>query len=168
MLTVAGDSDWWREIGHVRTHAGSVLAPFEAWLLIRGMRTLFVRFARQSETAIGLARMLERHDKVEAVLYPGLPGHAGHNIASRQMTGGFGGMLSILVKGGAEEARRVATSTNVFIPATSLGGVESLIEHRRSVQSPDSVVADNLLRLSIGIEAPDDLASDLRQALDKI
>ena len=134
VLTVAGDSEWWREIGHVRAHAGSVLAPFEAWLLIRGMRTLYVRFARQSETAMGLARMLERHEKVETVLYPGLPGHAGHNVAARQMT----------------------------------GGLESLIEHRRSVQSPDSVVADNLLRLSIGLEAAGDLTADLEQALEKV
>lgn len=164
-LVVAGDSAWWQEIHKVRMLSGALLGPFEAWLLLRGLRTLYVRFARQSDTALALAQHFSRHPQVERVLYPGLPDDPGHAVAARQMTGGFGGMLSILVRGGAAEARQVAASTRLFVPATSLGGVESLIEHRRSVQSPDSEVADNLLRISVGLEAEADLRHDLEQAL---
>ena len=132
------------------------------------MRTLFVRFERASANALKFAEAMEGHSKVEAVLYPGLKSHPGHAVAARQMTGGFGGMMSILVKGDADEARAVATALSVFVPATSLGGVESLVEHRASVESPGSTVAPNLLRLSIGIEAVDDLIEDMKQALDWI
>jgi cystathionine gamma-synthase len=158
----------WAELRLVRNLMGTVLAPFEAWLLVRGLRTLYLRYAEASANALAIARRFERHPKVERVLYPGLAGRPGHAVARRQMTGGFGGMLSILVRGGTAEARRVCTHLKVFLPATSLGGVESLAEHRRSVEGPESPVPDNLIRLSIGIEAVADLIADLDQALATI
>lgn len=164
-LVPAREDDLWAQIHKVRAATGGILGGFEAWLLIRGMRTLYVRFARQSESALAIARHFDGHPRVAGVLYPGLAGHPGHDIARRQMTGGFGGMLSILVEGDREAARRVAASTRIFVPATSLGGVESLIEHRRSVESPQSTVADNLIRISVGLEAPEDLVEDLERAL---
>jgi cystathionine gamma-synthase len=164
-LVTAREDARWSELHAIRNLTGGVLGGFEAWLLIRGMRTLFVRFARQSETALKLARHFEGHDRVAQVLYPGLESHPGHAVAARQMTGGFGGMLSIIVDEDLEAARRVATRTRVFVPATSLGGVESLIEHRRSVESAESTVPDALLRLSVGLESADDLIADLEQAL---
>jgi cystathionine gamma-synthase len=154
----------WDEIVKVRTLMGSVLPAFESWLLIRGMRTLFLRYERASDNALAIARHFEGHPAIDKVLYPGLPSHPGHEIAARQMTGGFGGMLSILTKT-AEQARNVARRTQVFIPATSLGGVESLIEHRAAVEGPNSVVPPTLLRLSVGIEDMGDLIADLEQAL---
>lgn len=165
VLVTAKDDARWVDIHAVRNLTGGVLGGFEAWLLIRGMRTLYVRFARQSETALAIARHFEGHPRVAGVLYPGLASHPGHTIAAKQMTGGFGGMLSILVDGDIDTARAVATRTRVFVPATSLGGVESLIEHRRSVESPESTVADTLLRLSVGLESANDLIADLEQAL---
>ncbi|MEZ5776107.1 MAG: PLP-dependent aspartate aminotransferase family protein [Hyphomicrobiaceae bacterium] len=156
------------EIHLVRKQQGAALGAFEAWLLIRGMRTLFVRFERQSANAMAIARHFEGHPKVERVIYPGLPSHPGHETAKRQMTGGFGGMLSILVRGGQDEGRRVAGACRVFYPATSLGGVESLIEHRKTVEDPSSPIPDNLIRISVGIEAAEDLIADLEQALERI
>ena len=158
----------WEEICDVRKLTGSILSPFESWLLLRGMRTLFLRYERASETALAIARHLESHPKVERVLYPGLPSHPGHEVAKKQMKFGFGGMLSFLVKGDAAQARRLAGAMQVFIPATSLGGVESLIEHRKSVEGPHSHVAPNLLRLSVGIEDVNDLLNDLDQALERL
>ncbi len=159
-------NELWQDIKTVRAHLGGICGPFEAWLLMRGMRTLFVRFDKASENAFQIARHFEGHPNIERVLYPGLESHPGHAIAKRQMTDGFGGMLSLLTKGDEEDARRVATRTKLFIPATSLGGVESLIEHRASVESPNSTVAKNLLRLSVGIEDAGDLIRDLEQALE--
>jgi cystathionine gamma-synthase len=158
----------WEEIKLVRKLMGGVLGPFEAWLLLRGMRTLFLRFERASHNALTIARHLENHPRLDKVLYPGLESHPGHEIAKRQMVNGFGGMMSLLVKGGAEQAKQVASSTRLFVPATSLGGVESLIEHRASVEGPHSEVPKNLLRLSIGIENADDLIADIEASLDKI
>ena len=155
----------WQEIRLVRGLMGGVLGPFEAWLLLRGLRTLFVRFERASANALQIARHFEGHGKLEAVLYPGLESHPGHAIAMRQMTAGYSGMLSLLVKGDAEDAKGVATRTALFVPATSLGGVESLIEHRATIEGPRSQVPPNLLRLSIGIEDARDLIADLEQAL---
>ncbi len=155
----------WQEIRLVRGLMGGVLGPFEAWLLLRGLRTLFVRFERASANALQIARQFEGHGKLEAVLYPGLESHPGHAIAKRQMTAGYSGMLSLLVKGDAEDAKGVATRTALFVPATSLGGVESLIEHRATIEGPRSQVPRNLLRLSIGIEDARDLIADLEQAL---
>jgi cystathionine gamma-synthase len=139
--------------------------PFEAWLLQRGMRTLFLRVHQASETALAIAAHFAGHPALSAVLYPGLPGHPGHQIAARQMTGGFGGMLSIRLAGGAENAQAMLREVRVFKRATSLGGVESLIEYRRDSEGPSSPVPDDLLRLSIGIEAPADLIADLETAL---
>ncbi len=167
-LVTANDDARWREIYDIRKMVGSILPPFEAWLLIRGMRTLFVRFERASHNALAIAQHFEGHAKIERVLYPGLASHPGHALASRQMTNGYSGMLSVLVKGDAEAARTVAGHCEVFMPATSLGGVESLIEHRKTVEGPHSHVPDNLLRLSVGIEAAQDLIDDLEQALAQI
>lgn len=157
----------WEEIRRIRTLHGSVIAAFEAWLLIRGMRTLFLRYERASSNALAIAEHFERHPGIARVLYPGLPDHPGHRIAARQMTGGFGGMLSLLVQGGFQPAQDVARSVQVFLPATSLGGVESLIEHRKAVEGPLSEVPENLLRLSVGIEDARDLIADLEQALER-
>ncbi len=155
----------WREIETLRTKIGAPLAPFEAWLLIRGLRTLYVRYRQASQNALAIARHFEKHPRIERVLYPGLASHRGHDIARRQMTDGFGGMLSLLVKGTAADAVKVCTRLKVIVPATSLGGVESLAEHRKTVEGPQSPVPDNLIRLSIGIEHADDLIADIEQAL---
>lgn len=155
----------WEDVKLARTLMGGVLGAFESWLLLRGMRTLHVRYERQAANAMAIARHFERHPKVEAVLYPGLESHPGHAVAKRQMTNGFGAMLSLRVAGDAEAAKRVATRTRLFVPATSLGGVESLIEHRATVEGPHSVVPPNLLRISVGIERADELIADLEQAL---
>ncbi|MEO0388809.1 MAG: PLP-dependent aspartate aminotransferase family protein [Pseudomonadota bacterium] len=146
----------------LRTLMGTVIGAFEAWLLIRGLRTLFLRWERASTTALDLARTLSQHPKVETVLYPGLETHPGHSIARAQMVGGFGGMLSLLVDT-PETAARVVRQTKLWLPATSLGGVESLIEHRHIIEAG---IDPRLLRLSTGIEAPEDLLTDLVQALD--
>ena len=164
-LVVAASTARWEEIAGLRNLMGTMLGPMEAWMLIRGLRTLFVRVRQSSTTALALALRLEKHPGVEAVLYPGLASHPGHGVAARQMTGGFGGMMSILVKGGEPEALEVVKRLKVFVPATSLGGVESLAEHRRTVEGPASPVPGNLIRLSIGLEALEDLAADLEQAL---
>ena len=158
----------WEEINFIRKHVGGVLGAFESWLLLRGMRTLAIRFERASSNAMTIAQYFEGHPKIDAVLYPGLESHPGHVIARRQMTNGFGGMLSLCVKGGATEAKAVATRLKLFVPATSLGGVESLVEHRASVEGPLSQVQPNLLRLSVGIEDVNDLIADLKQAFETI
>ena len=155
----------WEEIRHARTLMGGVLGPFESWLLLRGMRTLHVRYERQAANAMAIARHFEHHPRLEAVLYPGLESHSGHETAARQMEGGFGAMLSLLIAGNADDAKGVATRTRLFVPATSLGGVESLIEHRATVEGPNSIVPANLLRISVGIERVDELIADLEQAL---
>ncbi len=164
LATRAADARW-EDVKLARTLMGGVLGAFESWLLLRGMRTLHVRYERQAANAMAIARHFERHPKVEAVLYPGLETHPGHAVAKRQMTNGFGAMLSLRVAGDAETAKRVATRTRLFVPATSLGGVESLIEHRATVEGPRSVVPPNLLRISVGIERADELIADLEQAL---
>jgi cystathionine gamma-synthase len=167
ILVTAKQDERWEEIKLVRTLTGGVLGPFEAWLLLRGMRTLFLRFDKASQSALRLAQYFEGHPRLQRVLYPGLESHPGHEVAKRQMTHGFGGMLSLLVDGGGDEARRIAGNTRLFVRATSLGGVESLIEHRAAVEGPHSEVPQNLLRLSIGIENCQDLIDDLEQSLEK-
>lgn len=164
-LATAKEDELWERVNKVRSEAGAILGSFEAWLLQRGMRTLFLRVRRASESALAIASHFEGHANLEAVLYPGLPSHPGHEIAKRQMDGGFSGMLTMQVKGGAEGALNVAKRCKVFIRATSLGGVESLIEHRYSIEGKSSPVPDDWLRLSIGIESVDDLIADLEQAL---
>jgi len=158
----------WQELNTVRTYSGGVMGPFEAWLLLRGMRTLAVRWDTACANAMAVAEHFRDHPKIERVAYPGLPDDPGHTVAAKQMTDGFGGMLSLLVKGGYEAANTVARSTAMFIPATSLGGVESLIEHRAVVESPESKTPKNLVRLSCGIEATADLIADLEQALERV
>ena len=162
----ARQDPFWERIRSWRRNSGAVLGPFEAWLLQRGMRTLFLRVHRASQTALDIAVRFQRHPALAAVLYPGLPDHPGHEIAARQMRGGFGGMLSIRMAGGAGAARDVLAAVRVFKRATSLGGVESLIEHRRGSEGPSSPVPDDLLRLSIGIEPAADLIADLEAALE--
>lgn len=164
-LVTAQDDDAWRAVRHARHLGGAVPGPFEAWLLLRGMRTLFVRQERASATAHALASKLAAHPGVERVLYPGLASHPGHAVAARQMKNGFGALLSVLVKGGAPEALRVASRVSVFARATSLGGVESLLEHRATVEGTGTLAPPNLLRLSVGLESADDLWSDLDEAL---
>ena len=148
-----------------RSMLGGILGPFEAALLLRGLRTLHVRVRHQSASALAIARHFERHSGVEAVLYPGLPAHPGHTIAARQMRGGFGGMLSLRVKGGEAAAVATAARVRIWKRATSLGGVESLIEHRASIEGPGSPCPPDLLRLSVGLESTDDLIGDLEQAM---
>ena len=155
----------WAEIETIRNLSGAVLGSFEAWLLVRGMRTLFLRFERASQNALALATHFEKHPFVEKVLYPGLPSHPRHELARRQMTNGFGGMMSIIIKGTGAQALQICSRLNVFLIGASLGGVESLVEHRASVEGPDSVVPKNLIRFSIGIEPIDELIDDLDQAL---
>ncbi len=155
-------SPLWELIVTDRHDAGAIMGSFEAWLLIRGMRTLPLRVERMSENALKIAQHLHDHPKVERVLYPGLPTDPGHGIALRQMNGGFGCLLSFQVKGDKETALGVISRLNVFKRATSLGGVESLVEHRHTIEE---TVPGNLLRLSVGIERIDDLIADLDQAL---
>jgi len=157
----------WEDIGVVRKLQGTILPGFEAWLVMRGMRTLYVRWNKSCENALKIATYFNDHPLVERVQYPGLPNDPGHAVAQKQMTGGFGGMMSILVKGTQQQARDVARNTELFLPATSLGGVESLIEHRFTIEGPDYGVAETLLRLSVGIEDADDLITDLEQAIVK-
>lgn len=165
VLIAARADDRWKQVAALRTRMGSPLPPFECWLLMRGLRTLFVRYRQASSNALAIAHHFEHHPKIEKVLYPGLVSHPGHAIARRQMTDGFGGMLSLLVKGGFDDAKQFCTRLKVLIAATSLGGVESLAEHRKTNEGPSSPVADNLVRLSIGIEHVNDLIADLEQAL---
>ena len=164
-LVVRAADERWDEIGAVRDLSGGILAPFNAWLLLRGLRTLAVRFERSSDSGLRLARHFERHPALERVLYPGLADHPGHAVAARQMQSGFGGLVSLLVRGDFDTTRRVAGRLRTFLRATSIGGVESLAEHRAAVEGPESRVPPNLLRLSVGLEHPDDLIADLEQAL---
>ncbi|NKB58871.1 MAG: aminotransferase class I/II-fold pyridoxal phosphate-dependent enzyme [Alphaproteobacteria bacterium] len=156
---------YWERIAEHRALTGPILGSFEAFLLTRGMRTLFLRVKAASQSALAIAECFEEHPALTQVQYPGLLDHPDHEVAQRQMEGGFGGMLSFRVKGDADTARRVAASCNLFKPATSLGGVESLIEHRGTVEGPDSLTPKDLLRLSVGIEDTGDLIADLEQAL---
>ena len=164
-LVTAREDEAWARLRRLRYQQGAVPGPFEAWLLLRGLRTLYVRVGRASQTAQRLAERLAADPRVERALYPGLPAHPGHEIAARQMSGGFGAMLSIIVPACAAAALQVAARAQVFLRATSLGGVESLLEHRASVDGPHSLAPPGLLRLSIGIEAAEDLWADLDQAL---
>jgi cystathionine gamma-synthase len=151
-------------VAHLRHVLGAVAAPFNSWLVLRGLRTLAVRMAAHSKGALALAEALAFHPSVARVHYPGLPGHPGHAVARRQMSS-FGGMLSFQVRGGREAALRVVSKVKLFVRATSLGAVESLIEHRASSEGPASTTPDDLLRVSVGLEHPEDLIDDLSQAL---
>jgi cystathionine gamma-synthase len=165
VLVFARNDIYSRSAARVRNALGSILGPLEAALLLRGLRTLHVRVRHQSASAMSIARRLARHERIEAVLYPGLETHPGHAIAASQMRGGFGGMLSVRLKGGETAAIAAAARVEVWKRATSLGGVESLIEHRASIEGPDSPCPPDLLRLSVGVESVDDLIDDLEQAI---
>jgi cystathionine gamma-synthase len=164
-LATARADALWERVRRNRTTLGQILGPLEAFLLVRGMRTLPLRVEAASVSAMELARRFARHGAVAEVLYPGLPGHPGHDIARRQMEGGFGGMLSIRVRGGESAAVATAAGVELWKRATSLGGVESLIEHRASIEGAGSPCPPDLLRLSTGIEDVDDLYVDLDRAL---
>lgn len=167
VLSVNDTGKNWDDIIMIRKLQGTVLNSFDAWLLIRGMRTLFLRVERSCKNAIAIARHFEHHDHIETVLYPGLPIDPGHEVAKRQTDGQFGGMMSLIIKGTDQHAIDVARYCELFYPATSLGGVESLIEHRKTVSGDGFPVHPRLLRLSIGIEDADDLIYDLEQALTR-
>ncbi len=164
-LVAARQDELWERIAAIRSGNGAILGSFEAWLLLRGMRTLHLRVERCCRTAQAIAEHFVGHRRIAAVLYPGLPSHPGHAVAARQMSGGFGGMLSIRVAGGESAAIATAARVAVWKRATSLGGVESLIEHRASIEGPESPAPADLLRLSVGIEDAADLIGDLEQAL---
>ena len=168
VLVTRENNAFWQRIRTIRAQLGATMGSFEAWLLLRGMRTLYLRVRAASQSAQRIAEHFSGHARVREVMYPGLPGAPGHAVAARQMHGGFGGMLSICVAGG--EAAAIATAAQVVLwkRATSLGGTESLIEHRASVEGAGSPAPTDLLRLSVGIEDCQDLIADLEQALEKV
>jgi len=165
-LVTRADDEHWQRLKMLRAQMGAILGSFESWLLLRGMRTLYPRVKTACTNAQALAERLSENPHVAEVLYPGLKGFGGHAIAAKQMSGGFGGMLSIRVKGGEQAAIDTAARVQVWKRATSLGGTESLIEHRASVEGPSSPCPPDLLRLSAGIEDAGDLIADLEQALE--
>lgn len=167
VLVTRNEDDYWLRARAVRAQIGGVLGPFEAWLLTRGMRTLFPRVRIACASALRIAEHFSGHANIREALYPGLPGAHGHAVAQAQMQGGFGGMLSLCVHGGEAAAIAVASKVRLWKRATSLGGVESLIEHRASVEGPGTPAPADLLRLSVGLEHVDDLIFDLEQALEQ-
>ena len=166
-LVGARDDEHWKKLRAIRAQLGTILGQTEAWLLMRGMRTLYPRVAWACRSAQSLAEKFAAHPMVAEVLYPGLPSFAGHAVAKKQMTGGFGGMLSVRVKGGERAAIATAARVELWKRATSLGGVESLIEHRASIEGPGTPCPPDLLRLSVGVEESSDLFDDLDQALKR-
>ncbi|MBT3700441.1 MAG: PLP-dependent transferase [Alphaproteobacteria bacterium] len=166
-LITAKKDTLWENMRQNRGQMGAVLGPFEAIQLLRGMRTLFLRVRQSSQSAQQIAETLRSHNAISEVLYPGLPDFPGHDIAARQMKDGFGGMLSIRLKAGEAAAIATAAHVQLWHRATSLGGVESLLEHRGSIEGAGSPVPLDLLRLSVGIEDPEDLISDLNDALNR-
>lgn len=165
-LVFRHENDLFTQILHVRRVIGGVAAPFNSWLVLRGIRSLAARMRVHCENAMAVARWLEKHPRVKRVHYPGLTSHAGHAIAARQMSA-FGGMLSFELDGTREEAIAVVANVKLFVRATSLGGVESLMEHRASIEGKGTTVPETLIRCSIGLEHPSDLIADLEQALSK-
>ncbi len=165
VLVARQDSEFWQRVRKVRAQLGGTLGSFEAWLLLRGLRTLHLRVRAACASAQRMAEHFDKHALVAQVLYPGLPSCQGHAVARAQMKGGFGGMLSIRVAGGEAAAIAVAAQTQLWKRATSLGGTESLIEHRASIEGAGTPVPLDLLRLSAGLENVDDLIADLEQAL---
>ncbi|HEY7608454.1 MAG TPA: aminotransferase class I/II-fold pyridoxal phosphate-dependent enzyme [Alphaproteobacteria bacterium] len=165
LITRAKD-DYWTRVSSLRVQLGGILGPFEAWLLLRGMRTLYPRVDAASRGALAIAAHFAKHPKIERVLYPGLADDPGHAVAKAQMQGGFGGMLSVRIRGGEAAAIAAAARVKIWKRATSLGGVESLVEHRASVEGAGSPAPPDLLRLSVGLEHVGDLIADLEQALE--
>nr|WP_320136119.1 PLP-dependent transferase [uncultured Amphritea sp.] len=166
LVVAPGQEGLLKELQGIRNDYGGVLGTFEAWLLLRGMRTLSLRVKAASASALELARFLSTHEKVSQVRYPGLESHAGYDIACRQMQSGFGGMLSFQVKGGEAEAKAIASRTRLIRQAISFGSPDTVIEHRAAMEGADSPTPRDLLRISVGLEHIDDLLDDLRQALD--
>jgi cystathionine gamma-synthase len=164
-LACRRDDALWQRIRYIRSAGGAILGPLEAWLLLRGMRTLHLRVTTASASAMALAQALSGHPRLSHVLYPGLPGNPGHAIAARQMSGGFGAMMSLRLAAGEAAARTFTNRLRLFKQATSLGSVESLAEHRASVEGPDTLCPADLVRLSVGIEHTQDLLTDIEQAL---
>lgn len=160
------DDEFFDSIREIQKHGGASPSPFDCWLIMRGIRTLPYRMRNHSENAMKIAKYLEGNPKVTEVHYPGLESHPSYEIAEKQMSD-FSGMLSFQVKGGKEKAFEIAANVNIFTRATSLGSVESLIEHRASIEGEGTTTPDNLLRLSVGLENPDDLIEDLDDAIDK-
>ena len=160
----AGDTDFFRRVRLIQNLHGAVPSPFDCWLTLRGIRTLHVRMPAHCANAGRIARFLQDHPRVAAVHYPGLPEHPGHDVAGRQMSD-YGGMLSFQVVGGREAAMEAAARVRLFVRATSLGGTQSLIEHRESIEGPESRTPEDLLRVSVGLENADDLIGDLGRAL---
>ena len=158
-------SDLGRPLRAIQKHKGSVPSPFDCWMALRGVQTLSLRMKAHCANAMAVAKALSATSGVETVLYPGLPHDPGHDIASRQMSG-FGGMLSFTVSGGAATALRLAGALRIVTRATSLGGTHTLIEHRASIEGPETKAPPGLLRVSIGLEHPDDIIDDLRNAFD--
>ena len=167
-LSFNQQSSMYENLFTIRKLHGTVLNSQDAFLLIRGLRTLFLRVEKNSQNAMLLAKHFNNHEFIEKVLYPGLETHPNHQIAKHQTNGQFGGMLSVIVKGSQTDAINVVRNCKVFYPATSLGGVESLIEHRKTVSGDDFPVHENLIRISAGIEDPVDLINDLEQALNTV
>lgn len=163
-LVFAREDDFAQHVAHRLHVTGAVLAPFSAWLILRGCRSLGARMAMHCANARRLAEFLATHPAVERVNWPGLPAHPGHAVAARQMRD-FGAMLSVELRGGRAAALAVAGRLRIFTNATSLGGCESLVEHRASVEGPNPRSPQNLLRISVGLEDGDDLVADFRQAL---
>ncbi len=168
VLVAAHDDDCWQAITEARTQHGSVLPPFEAWLLLRGMRTLALRMERCSASCLQVAEFLASHPAISAVHYPGLPANLSHPIAAKQFACGFGGMLSFQTGAAAADALAVCSKLRVFRRATSLGSTESLAEHRLTTEGPGSDCPPTLIRLSVGLEAAGDLIADLEQALSHV
>jgi len=164
-LILKKEGDLAESLKQIRELSGGVPSPFECWLVTRGIKTLSVRIKSQTENAMKLAQYLDQHPKIEKVNYPGLQAHPQHSIAKKQMKDGFGAMLSVQVIGDAKNAMQLTGKLKLFTTATSLGGVESLIEHRRSVEGDQSQTPDNLLRVSVGLENVDDLIDDWENAL---
>ena len=164
-IIVREENDWSERLKRVQILMGATQSPMDCYLLSRGLKTLPLRMREHSASALVLAQRLENHSAVERVHYPGLTSHPQHDLAKRQMPNGFSGMISIQIIGDETNARRVASKLTLFQQATSLGGVESLVEHRKSIEGPDSKTPGNLVRLSIGLEHVDDLWEDLNQAL---
>ncbi len=165
VLITRKKSELWKRIVSIAHDGGAIPGPFESWLLLRGLRTLYLRMNKICDNALKIAQFLDNHPMVVSVCYPGLPSFYDYDLAKTQMNGGFGGVISFHLKGGKEKAINVQSKTKVFKRATSLGSVESFIEHRKSYEGDGSSVPEDLLRLSIGIENAEDLIEDLNQAL---
>lgn len=165
-LITGADDQWWESIRNIQTMGGAIPSPVDCYYMVRSIKTMPYRVRGHVHNAQLLAEYLVKHAAVEQVLYPGLPSHPNHQVAKQQMSG-FGGVLSFTVKDGRDGAHRIINKLKLFTRATSLGGVESLIEHRATMEGPDTKTPFNLLRISAGLEHIDDLIADLEQALNE-